>query len=89
MENEAIVKMIGLDLFDTSLSVYRLLYPTQIKWMKQSLERMGQLQPVVARETEKGYQLIDGFKRYYASEQLAMEHLVCRVLQVSESVARP
>ena len=66
MENEAIVKMIGLDLFDTSLSVYRLLYPTQIKWMKQSLERMGQLQPVVARETEKGYQLIDGFKRYYA-----------------------
>jgi ParB/RepB/Spo0J family partition protein len=88
MENEAIVKMIGLDLFDTSLSVYRLLYPTQIKWMKQSLERMGQLQPVVARETEKGYQLIDGFKRYYASEQLAMEHLVCRVLQVSESVGK-
>jgi len=88
MGNEAIIKTIGIELFDTSLSMYRLLYPSQIKWMKQSLERLGQLQPVVARETEKGYQLIDGFKRYYASEQLALGHLVVKVLQVSESVSK-
>lgn len=88
MGNEAILKTIGLDAFDTSLSIYRLLFPGQIKMMKQSLERVGQLQPVIARQTGESYQLIDGFKRYYASEQLAQGSLLGNVLQVSESVGK-
>jgi len=64
MENETLLKNIELDAFDTSLSSYRLLFPGQIKMMKQSLERVGQLQPVIARQTGESYQLIDGFKRY-------------------------
>jgi len=88
MGNEAIIKIIGLDAIDTGLSVYRLLFPGQIKQMKQSLERVGQLQPVIVRQTDEGYQLIDGFKRYYASEQLALGSLLGNVLQVSESVGK-
>ena len=88
MGNEAIIKTIGLDAIDTSLSVYRLLFPGQIKLMKQSFERFGQLQPVIVRQTGECYQLIDGFKRYYASEQLALEGLLVKVLQVGESVGK-
>ncbi len=88
MGNEAIIKTIGLDAFDTGLSVYRLLFPGQIKMMKQSLERVGQLQPVIVRQTGESYQLIDGFKRYYASEQLSPGSLLGKVIQVSESVGK-
>jgi len=88
MGSEAILKAIGLDSFDTSLSIYRLIFPGQIKMMKQSLERVGQLQPVIVRQTGEVYQLIDGFKRYYASEQLALGSLLGNVLNVSESVGK-
>jgi ParB/RepB/Spo0J family partition protein len=88
MDREEVLTTISLEHFDTSLSIYRLLYPGQIKMMKQSLERVGQLQPVITRQSEAGYQLIDGFKRYYASEQLALEGLLVKVLKVSESVGK-
>ena len=88
MVHEEVLTTISLERFDTSLSVYRLVFPSQIKQMKQSLERMGQLQPVITRESESGYQLIDGFKRYYAAEKLAMSALLGKVLEVSESVGK-
>jgi ParB family chromosome partitioning protein len=88
MESELVLKTISLEHFDTSLSVYRLVFPSQIKAMKHSLERVGQLQPVITRQSEAGYQLIDGFKRYYAAEQLALSTLLGKVLDVSESVGK-
>jgi ParB/RepB/Spo0J family partition protein len=48
----------------------------------------GQLQPVVARICNGGYQLIDGFKRFYAAEDLVMETLQCRVLNIDLSQAK-
>jgi ParB-like chromosome segregation protein Spo0J len=48
----------------------------------------GQLQPVVARVHNIGYQLIDGFKRFYAEEDLMMETLQCRVLNIDLSQAK-
>ena len=88
MDSEVVLKTISLEHFDTSLSVYRLVFPSQIKAMKRSLERVGQLQPVITRQSEAGYQLIDGFKRYYAAEQLALSTLLGKVLDVSESVGK-
>lgn len=88
MDSDVLLSTINLKDFDTSLSVYRLVFPTQIKAMKQSLERLGQLQPVISRKSEAGYQLIDGFKRYYAAEQLALSQLSSSVLDVSESVGK-
>ena len=64
VESEAVLEHIKLDEFDTSLSIYRLLHPGQIKLMQQSMERVGQLQPVITRRNGDRYQLIDGFKRY-------------------------
>jgi len=48
----------------------------------------GQLQPVVAREYEGNYQIIDGFKRFYAAEDLMMETLQCRILKIDLSQAK-
>jgi ParB/RepB/Spo0J family partition protein len=46
------------------------------------------LQPVVARVHEGGYQLIDGFKRFYAAEDLMMEALQCRLLEIDLTQAK-
>lgn len=47
MDFTGAVEQIKLEDFDTGLSVYRLLLPGQVLQMRQSLERMGQLQPVI------------------------------------------
>ena len=67
--------VIKLDTIDTSLSVMRLMRPSQVKEMGRSLEHLGQLQPVIVRGEGDKYQLIDGFKRmpptnpiYFASQ---------------------
>lgn len=88
MDREAILTEINLEHFDTSLSLYRLVFPSQIKQMKHSIERVGQLTPVITRQREGGYQLIDGFKRYYAAEQLSLSTLLGNVLDVNESVGK-
>jgi len=88
VESEAVLEHIKLDEFDTSLSIYRLLYPGQIKLMQQSMERVGQLQPVITRRNRDKYQLIDGFKRVFACEQLGLPDLLGKVLDVNESMGK-
>lgn len=55
---------------------------SRILQVEKSMRLHGQLQPVVARVHDGGYQLIDGFKRYYAAEDLMMESLQCRLLDI-------
>ena len=55
---------------------------TRILQVEKSMRLHGQLQPVVARVHEGTYQLIDGFKRVYAAEDLMMETLQCLVLEI-------
>lgn len=76
------VKLINLD---TCLSVFRLIRPGQVNSMARSLESMGQLHPVITRKCETGYQLIDGFKRYYAAEQLQIPDLFASVIEANEA----
>ena len=88
MESEAVLEHIKLDEFDTSLSIFRLFYPGQIKLMQQSMERVGQLQPVITRRNGDRYQLIDGFKRFYAGEQSGLPALLGKVLEVNQSMGK-
>jgi ParB family chromosome partitioning protein len=66
----------------------RIMNMTRILQVEKSMRLHGQLQPVVARVYENGYQLIDGFKRYYAAEDLMMESLQCRVLNIDLTQAK-
>lgn len=61
---------------------------TRILKVEKSMRLHGQLQPVVARVHEGGYQLIDGFKRFYAAEDLMMETLHCRLLEIDLTQAK-
>jgi len=79
---------VKLENTDTSLSGFRLIRPVQVKQMALSLERIGQLQAIVIRRGEGVYQLLDGFKRYYAAEQLGWVFLSARVLETSEAFGK-
>jgi ParB family chromosome partitioning protein len=54
----------------------------RILQVEKSMRVHGQLQAVVARVHDGGIQLIDGFKRLYAAEDLMMETLQCQLLEI-------
>lgn len=68
----------------------RLVNPRAEKHMQASLERYGQMSPVVVcREPSGGYELLDGFKRLRASRQLCHLHtLRARILEVGARAAK-
>jgi ParB family transcriptional regulator, chromosome partitioning protein len=82
------IEEIGLSEFDLTLSGMRIMNMPRILKVEKSMHLHGQLQPVVARIHEGGYQLIDGFKRFYAAEDLMMEALQCHVLDIDLTQAK-
>ena len=82
------IEEIGLSEFDLTLSGMRIMNMPRILKVEKSMQLHGQLQPVVARVHEGGYQLIDGFKRFYAAEDLMMEALQCHVLEIDLTQAK-
>ena len=82
------ISEIPIDKFDLSLGRMRVTNMSRILQVEKSMRLHGQLQPVVARVHEAGVQLIDGFKRLYASETLLIESLQCHLLEVDEDQAK-
>jgi ParB family chromosome partitioning protein len=82
------IEQIGITEFDLSLSSMRLMNLDRIAGLEKSMKVHGQLQPVIARVYEGGVQMIDGFKRLYASETLLIDTLDCRLFEVDESQAK-
>ena len=82
------IEQISITEFDLSLSSMRLMNRDRIAGLEKSMKVHGQLQPVIARVHEGGVQMIDGFKRLYASETLLMDTLDCRLFEVDESQAK-
>lgn len=68
----------------------RLVSPEAERQMQHSLERYGQMSPVVVNRAPDGkLELIDGFKRLHAAGRIAgFERLRARVLQVGERGAK-
>src|SRR5208337_3539466 len=68
---------------------YRLHLPEAERAMARSLERYGQLSPVVVCPRQDRYELIDGFKRLGAARTLpGMSHLSGRLLEADERTAK-
>ena len=59
-----------------------------IKNMAHSMEKRGQLAPVVLTGEEKPYILIDGFKRYLAAESLGLKSLKATFIHVDLTQAK-
>lgn len=68
----------------------RLVDPLGERHMQASLERYGQMSPVVVcQEPSGGYELLDGFKRLRASRRLCEQHpLRARILSVGSRAAK-
>ena len=88
MPVKPVIEEIPLSEFDLSLSRMRVMNLARIEQVERSMHLHGQLQPVVARVCEQGYQIIDGFKRCYKASDLGMKTLQCLVLDVDEAQAR-
>jgi ParB family chromosome partitioning protein len=82
------IKEIHIGEFDLSLGQMRVMNMGRILQVEKSMRLHGQLQPVVARVHEGGIQLIDGFKRVYASETLMLDSLQCRLLEIDQDQAK-
>lgn len=83
------VQPLPLELLDERLQRYRLVHPGQERALAQSLQRYGQISPVVICIHEESYVLVDGFKRLRAARRLkGMQHLDARRLDVDEQGAK-
>jgi ParB/RepB/Spo0J family partition protein len=68
----------------------RIVHPAAELRIRRSLEKYGQLSPVVASrlEPEGPYELLDGFKRFRAARELGLERLHVRVLALGARAAK-
>jgi ParB/RepB/Spo0J family partition protein len=73
---------------DDGYSCFRLTVPAQVSAMQRSLEASGQLHPVIACPRGSAYQLIDGFKRYYAARALRWEKMNVLLLEADNITAK-
>jgi ParB-like chromosome segregation protein Spo0J len=80
---------LGWDEIGEHYGRYRLHLPEAERAMARSLERYGQLSPVVVCQRQGRYELIDGFKRLGAARGLAeMKRLWARRLEADERTAK-
>lgn len=83
------VRPLLLDVFDERLQRYRLVQTSFERSLSRSLERYGQISPVVVCVWEQSYVLVDGFKRLRAARKLkGMEQLDARRIDVDEQGAK-
>lgn len=78
----ATIAHLPLEDIDTSLSSLRLNRPVELDKMRRSLERLGQLHPVLVRVDENTHELLDGFKRYYGAEHLGWSTLQAIIVEM-------
>lgn len=77
-------EMIELSRIGTSYGHVRCLVPRQIEQMKASLTAHGQLTALVVVKRQNGLELIDGFKRHRAAEQMGWTTLRVTSMDVDE-----
>ena len=82
------IEDIPIEEFDLSLSGMRIMNPESVTRVHDSMWLHGQLQPVVAREHEGRYQVIDGFKRVYSAMDLMIKTIQCQVLDIDLQQAK-
>lgn len=83
------VRPLPLERLDERLHRYRLTQPKLQQSMGHSLERYGQLSPIVICLHDGEHVLIDGFKRLGAARTLkGLTHLAARRLEVDEQGAK-
>lgn len=79
------IEDLPVEQIDTGLCSLRLTRPGEVDKMRRAMESVGQLTPVMVRYEQNTYQLLDGFKRYYAAEKLGWPTLQALIVEMSVS----
>lgn len=83
------ISELPLEAIDERLQRYRLQMPRAEQAMARSLERYGQISPIVVCRQEEAHVLIDGFKRVQAARKLkGMSRVQACLLPVDEQGAK-
>jgi ParB/RepB/Spo0J family partition protein len=69
-----------LDTVGERYAQLRIVQPSAEKSMERSMQRHGQLTPVVVGKHDAGYEMVDGFKRLRAGRRLGYQSLSARVM---------
>ena len=86
--NEDLLQLTAADIGER-YGRYRLHVPEAERAMARSLERYGQLSPVVVCRRNDRYELIDGFKRLGAVRRLTqIQHLSARLMEADERTVK-
>ena len=84
MKESAPAKKVPLVELNTTLGRARCPQATQLKRMRQSLSRNGQMTPVIVVERQGKLEVVDGFKRRAAASQMNWTHLLASVQSLDE-----
>ncbi|MCP3954746.1 MAG: ParB N-terminal domain-containing protein [Desulfobacterales bacterium] len=80
---------ISIDRFNEQYGNLRIINPNADKAMVHSLEKYGQLTPVVVTKTAaNNFELLDGFKRLRGGKALSFTHLRSLVLELNERAGK-
>ena len=75
---------LSLDKIGERFAPLRIVNPAADSAMLQSVERYGQIMPVVVCEAQQNdYQLLDGFKRLRSARRLGMKSLKAQVMRLT------
>lgn len=81
-------ELIGVADLGTRLESLRLRSPDALSQMQSSLDRQGQLTPIVAHLAKNGLEVIDGFKRVHAARALRLAGLRVQTLLIDATQAK-
>jgi len=81
-------QLVAVEEFAVGYQRYRLGSAQAERAMRQSLERYGQMSPVVTCRRGSALEVLDGFKRLVAARELRWERLNARLLDVDERGAK-
>lgn len=81
-------ELIGVADLGTRLETLRLRSSEALAQMKSSLERLGQLTPIVVHVADTRLEVIDGFKRVHAARALRLTELRVQALSIDQVQAK-
>lgn len=88
MKDEQGIEDIETTTIGERYAAYRIVSPAAEAAMEKSIQRYGQMSPVVCVKSEKGYELIDGFKRLRACRRLNRPVLKAKTVEFSERACK-
>jgi len=83
MKEEVAIEELSVSSIGERYGMYRIVNPRADAAMMKSIQKYGQMSPVVCLRAEGGYELIDGFKRLRACRKLNKVVLLAKMLEVS------